>query len=164
MNDKSPLSAIQDRSIYEDAHVFARSLFEQGKMSERDYENYFCLFQSMTNYLRPPTLVVFLRRSIPQLMDRIRLRGRDFEKGLSVDYLERLGHYYDEWFNSYEMGKSLMIDTDDMDFQHNPADFQNIVDRIESSLRQLQSLKTTIHDNSHFTNNPASLHLNFPQQ
>ena len=134
MIESSPVTGIQDRSIYEDAHVFARSLFEQGMMDPRDYECYLGIFHSMLNYLSKPTLVIYLQRSVPKLMERIRRRGRDFEKGIAPEYLERLNHYYDEWFDSYDAGKKLLIETDEMDFLSSHDDFMAIVESIKKQL------------------------------
>lgn len=111
-----PASSIQDRSIYEDANIFARSLYDQGKLDERDYQNYRNLYESMIQYLSPPTLMIFLRRSIPKLQDRIKQRGRDYEQAIPVEYLTSLNEYYDEWYDNYDLGKSLIVDTDELDF------------------------------------------------
>lgn len=129
-------SSIQDRSIYEDANIFARALFEQGDLSPRDYENYRQLFETMVSYLNPPTLMIFLKRSVGKLQERIQLRGRDYEKAIPVDYLTRLNQYYYEWFESYDAGKSLTVDTDDLDFLHNDAHFDLLVEKIYSSIDQ----------------------------
>ncbi len=133
--EKSNISEIQDRSIYEDAHVFARALFDQKMMSQRDYENYLALFYSMLPSLGAPDLMIFLKRSIPHLMDRIKLRNRDFEKNISIEYLTQLNNYYDEWFNGYDLGKFLLIDTDDLDFLASEKDFNTLVEKIEQCLK-----------------------------
>lgn len=134
--EKGSASSIQDRSIYEDAHIFARALFEQGDLSKRDYENYLTLYQSMIQYLNPPTLTIFLKRSIPKLQERIQMRGRDYEQSIPVDYLTKLNHYYDEWYDSYSQGKSLLVDTDDLDFLENEEHFDQLVQKIYSSIDQ----------------------------
>ncbi|MCB9093191.1 MAG: deoxynucleoside kinase [Halobacteriovoraceae bacterium] len=134
--EESKASAIQDRSIYEDANIFARALFEQKDLDNRDYENYLNLYNSMIQYLSPPDLMIFLRRSIPKLQERIALRGRDYEQAIPVDYLTRLNTYYDDWFNSYDIGKSLVIDTDNLDFLDNEDHFDELVHKIYSSIDQ----------------------------
>jgi deoxyadenosine/deoxycytidine kinase len=134
--EQSGGSAIQDRSIYEDAHIFARALFEQGDLDKRDYESYLRLYHSMTEHLRPPTLMVFLKRSLPKLVERIKLRGRDYEQSIPSDYLGKLNHYYDEWFDNYDLGKSLHVNTDELDFLDNEEDFEKLTATILQSLDQ----------------------------
>lgn len=129
-------SAIQDRSIYEDANIFARALFEQGDLDQRDYETYCTLYESMIQYLNAPTLMIFLKRSVPKLVERIRLRGRDYEQAIPIDYLTRLNGYYDEWYESYSLGKSLVVDTDDLDFLENDAHFDQLINKIHDSVEQ----------------------------
>ncbi len=129
-------SGIQDRSIYEDANIFARALFEQGDLDTRDYENYRTLYESMINYLNPPTLIIFLKRSVPKLVERIKMRGRDYEQSIPVDYLTKLNGYYDEWYENYNLGKSLIVDTDDLDFLENDEHFDTLVKKIHDSIAQ----------------------------
>ena len=129
-------SAIQDRSIYEDANIFARALYEQGDMDKRDFDTYSNLYESMIKYLNPPSLMIFLRRSVPKLVERIQLRGRDYEQSIPVDYLTKLNHYYDDWYNSYNLGKSLIVDTDELDFLENESHFEKLVERIHDSIDQ----------------------------
>jgi deoxyadenosine/deoxycytidine kinase len=129
-------SSVQDRSIYEDANIFARALYEQGDLDKRDYENYRGLYESMISYLSAPTLMIFLKRSVPKLLERIQMRGRDYEQTIPVDYLTKLNHYYDEWYNSYDLGKSLIVDTDDLDFLENEDHFDRLVQRIHDSIDQ----------------------------
>lgn len=134
--ESSPASSVQDRSIYEDANIFARALFEQGDLDERDYQNYRVLYESMIQYLHAPTLMIFLRRSVPKLMERIKLRGRDYEQAIPVDYLTRLNQYYDDWYGSYNLGKSLIVDTDELDLLDNEEHFDRLVKRIYDSIDQ----------------------------
>lgn len=134
--ENSNSSSIQDRSIYEDANIFAKSLFEQGDLDVRDYENYCRLYESMIQYLSPPTLMVFLKRSVPKLQERIKMRGRDYEQAIPVDYLTKLNQYYNDWYENYDLGKSLIVDTDDLDFLENEEHFDKLVDRIYSSIDQ----------------------------
>jgi deoxyadenosine/deoxycytidine kinase len=131
-----PASSIQDRSIYEDANIFARSLYDQGKLDERDYTNYRTLYESMIQYLSPPTLMIFLRRSIPKLQDRIKQRGRDYEQAIPTEYLTSLNEYYDEWYSNYNLGKSLIVDTDELDFLENEEHFDRLVKKIWDSIDQ----------------------------
>ncbi len=130
-------SSIQDRSIYEDANIFARALFEQKSMDARDYENYLNLYYSMIEFLSPPTLMIFLKRSLPKLKERIALRGRDYEKNIPSEYLERLNNYYEDFAANYNFGKSIVVDTDDLDFINNQEDFQTLVKKkIKNTLDQ----------------------------
>lgn len=131
-----PASSVQDRSIYEDANIFARALYEQGKLDERDYMNYKSLYESMIRYLNPPTLMIFLRRSVPKLQERIKLRGRDYEQAIPVDYLTSLNKYYDDWYENYDLGKSLIVDTDELDFLENEDHFNRLVKRVWDSIDQ----------------------------
>ncbi len=129
-------SAIQDRSIYEDANIFARNLYEQGQMEERDYQNYLELYTTMSGYLTPPDLVIYLKKSLPRLKEQIALRGRDYEKAIPDEYLSNLTKYYDDWMVRYDLGKKLVIPSDELDFVNNPQDFEGIVDQIISTLDQ----------------------------
>lgn len=131
-----PASSIQDRSIYEDANIFARSLYDQGKLDKRDYENYRNLYESMIQFLSAPTLMIFLKRSIPKLQDRIKQRGRDYEQAIPVEYLTSLNKYYDEWYSNYNLGKSLIVDTDELDFLDNEEHFDRLVKKIWDSIDQ----------------------------
>ncbi len=141
---ESNASCIQDRSIYEDAHIFARGLHEGALMSDRDYENYLTLYKTMIEFLEPPTLMVYLKRSVPKLVERIRQRNRECEKSISVDYITQLNQYYDEWIDSYNSGKCLIINTDELDFLNNEAHFHKLVDKINQSIDQ-QELQITFH-------------------
>lgn len=129
-------SSIQDRSIYEDANIFARNLYEQGKMEERDYKNYLDLYNVMCQYLTPPDLVIYLRKSLPRLKQQIAKRGRDYEANIPDQYLTDLNRYYDDWMENYTLGKKLIIDSDDLDFKHNPLHFEGIAHRVVSMLPQ----------------------------
>jgi len=129
-------SAIQDRSIYEDANIFARNLYEQGQMEERDYQNYLDLYKVMSGFLTPPDLVIYLRKSLPKLKERIALRGRSFEKDIPDEYLSNLNRYYDDWMDGYDLGKKLVINSDELDFLHNPKHFDYVAQCILSALDQ----------------------------
>ncbi len=134
--EQSHSSSVQDRSIYEDAHIFARSLYEQKKMSQREYETYRNLYETMVEYLHPPDLMIYLRRSVPKLMERIKLRNRDCEKDIAVSYISQLNQYYDEWFEHYDQSKCLVIDTDELDFLNNEDHFNKLVMKIHHSIDQ----------------------------
>lgn len=129
-------SAIQDRSIYEDAHIFARCLHESGRMSKRDFDNYFELYSTMIEMLPPPDLVVYVHRSVSCLRERIRERGRDYEKNISTDYLHQLNNCYDEWINNYRLGKRLTVHADSLDLKWKENDFRYVCQSIENSLEQ----------------------------
>ncbi|MFQ6058516.1 MAG: deoxynucleoside kinase [Anaerolineae bacterium] len=121
-----PASAIQDRCVYEDAEIFARNLYLQGHMSERDYRTYRELYQALTLFLPPPDLIVYLRASVPTLQHRIALRGRDFERDISVEYLEQLNRLYEEWAQNFTLCPILTVPADDLDFVHHNAHLEQI--------------------------------------
>ncbi len=133
---KAEGSAIQDRSIYEDAHIFARCLFESEKMAKRDYENYLELYSTMTQFLVPPDIVVYVRRSVDCLKSRIKERGRDYERNISDEYLHHLNKCYDEWISGYKLGKVLTVHADSLDLKWNRQDFDYVCRSIENSLEQ----------------------------
>lgn len=133
---KSRDSAIQDRSIYEDANIFARNLFEQGQMEERDYRNYLDLYQVMSEQLNPPDLVIYLRKSLPNLKSQIATRGRSYEQAIPDEYLSNLNRYYDDWLEQYDLGKKLIIESNGLDFVRNPDDFEWIGNQIVGALDQ----------------------------
>ncbi len=129
-------SAIQDRTIYEDAAIFARNLYEQGQMEERDYLNYLELYRVMASFLNPPDLIIYLKKSLPKLKDQIARRGRDYEKNIPDDYLQNLNRYYDDWMTNYDVGRKLIVESDDLDFVKNPGDFDSICRQIVENLPQ----------------------------
>ena len=129
-------SAIQDRTIYEDAAIFARNLFEQGQMEERDYQNYLELYRVMASFLSPPDLIIYLRKSLPKLKERIAQRGRDYEKNIPDEYLSSLNRYYDDWMDSYDVGKKLIVESDHLDFIDRPEDFDQLCLQIVENLPQ----------------------------
>lgn len=132
--ERLPGSVVQDRSIYEDAEIFARNLHEMGHMSRRDYENYCDLFAIMTSYLKPPDLLVYLRASVPTLVGHIQERGRDFETSIRIEYLERLNTLYEDWINRYDLGPVTIVEADRFDFVNEPDDSRQIISQIESRL------------------------------
>jgi deoxyadenosine/deoxycytidine kinase len=129
-------SAIQDRSIFEDCHIFARNLYESGKMEKRDYFNYIDLYQQMTPLLDPPDLMIYLRKDVTKLMSQIRKRARDFEMSIPEDYISCLNRYYDEWIGGYTLGKLLVIDSNELDFVANPEHFDKIAKQVFEKLDQ----------------------------
>ena len=134
--DQNNFSAIQDRSIYEDAHIFAKNLFRQGKCLSVTLRTTLISIALLFLFLNPPTLMIFLKRSVPKLMERIALRGRECEKSISVDYISQLNDLYDEWYAQYDLGKYLPVDTDDLDFLHNEEHFEKLVSKIHDAIEQ----------------------------
>ncbi|GMQ81156.1 MAG: deoxynucleoside kinase [Rhodothermia bacterium] len=132
--EEAPHSVVQDRSIYEDAEIFARNLHEMGLMAGRDYENYTDLFHIMTAYLKSPDLLVYLRAKVPTLVGHIQSRGREFESTIRIEYLERLNQHYEDWISRYTEGPKIIIDVDELDFVNVPEDRREIIGRIESRL------------------------------
>jgi deoxyadenosine/deoxycytidine kinase len=135
-----PWSVVQDRSLYEDAEVFARNLHRQGHISARDWETYQGLYQTFTALLPPPDLVVYLRASVPILRRRIAQRGRGFEAGISDEYLEQLNALYEEWIAGFSLAPVLTITSDRLDFVRKKADLRKIVEVVEERLRGDQGL------------------------
>ena len=128
---------IQDRTIYEDAHIFAPNLHAMGLMTNRDYQNYSSLFELMEKLVTPPDLLIYLRSSIPNLVGQIHKRGRDYENSISIDYLSRLNERYEAWITTYTKGKLLIIDVDNLDFVDNQEDLGYIIDRIDAQINGL---------------------------
>ena len=126
-------NVIQDRTIYEDARIFAPNLHSMGLMSTRDFENYKSLFDLMISLVKPPDLLIYLRSSIPNLVHQIHKRGRAYESGIRIDYLEGLNDRYEEWIQGYKDGKKLIINVDDLKFEENPEDFQKALEMIEKA-------------------------------
>lgn len=125
---------IQDRTIYEDAYIFAENLFDMGLMSARDFENYSNIFESIVNYIQPPDLLIYLRASVPTLVNNIQLRGREYESGIRLDYLSKLNEKYEKWIKGYREGKLLILDKDKLDFANNPEDLGFVIQKIEAEL------------------------------
>ena len=128
---------IQDRTIYEDAYIFAENLNEMNLLSERDYQNYSSLFELMKGFVSAPDLLIYLKADISTLTKQIAKRGREYESGISIDYLMRLNNKYEAWINSYKEGKLLIIDVNDLDFVEREEDFGYILDRIDAELNGL---------------------------
>jgi deoxyadenosine/deoxycytidine kinase len=140
---RSTGSSIQDRSIYEDAHIFARALKDAGRMDTRDYENYFELYKTMIELLTPPDLVVYVRRSVNCLKSRIRERGRDYEQDIPEAYLEQLNGCYDDWIGGYRLGKVLTVEADALDLKYSVDDFNYVCRSIEGALEDRGKLSAT---------------------
>lgn len=128
---------IQDRTIYEDAHIFAPNLHAMGLMTNRDFENYRSLFDLMESFVQGPDLLIYLRSSIPNLVKQIHSRGRDYENSISIDYLSRLNERYEAWIHGYNKGKLLIIDVDNLDFVSNPEDLGSIITIIDAEINGL---------------------------
>jgi deoxyadenosine/deoxycytidine kinase len=134
---KSGKNVIQDRTIYEDANIFAPNLHTMNLMTTRDYENYQSLFQLMVSFIQPPDLLIYLRADVPTLVRNIQKRGRDYEASIRLDYLKSLNDRYENWINSYTAGKLLIFDVDNINFQENPEDLGKIIERIQAELHGL---------------------------
>lgn len=132
--EEVPHSVVQDRSIYEDSEIFARNLYEMGLMSSRDFDNYTGLFRTMTSFLRPPDLLVYLRASVPELVEHIQLRGRAFESSMRIEYLDRLNRLYEAWIDRYDLGPKMILSVDHVDFVNARDDQSEMVAHIESRL------------------------------
>ncbi len=132
-------TVIQDRSIYEDAHIFAPNLHEMGLMSRRDFDNYFDLFKTMSSQVKAPDLMIYLRASVPTLVDHIQTRGRDYEGNMSLDYLKKLNQRYEEWIETYNHGPLLIVNTDKLNFIQNKEDLGTIIEMIDGELNGLFS-------------------------
>ncbi|MBS1616600.1 MAG: deoxynucleoside kinase [Bacteroidetes bacterium] len=127
-------TVVQDRTIYEDAHIFAPNLYDMGLMTKRDFDNYTSLFGTLTQMVNPPDLLIYLKASIPKLVDQIQMRGRDYEENIRLDYLKRLNGFYERWITSYTAGPLLIVDVDQLDFTTREEDFADVVRRIDGLL------------------------------
>ncbi len=134
-------SVIQDRTIYEDASIFARNLYLLGTLSERDYQTYYGVFENMMSLVRPPDLMIYLRADLPKLRKQIRKRGRSFEQSISDDYLSSLNELYEEFVAAYTIGELLIVDVNELDYTEHPADFLEIVRQIDGRLAELRSVE-----------------------
>jgi deoxyadenosine/deoxycytidine kinase len=128
---------IQDRTIYEDAYIFAENLHDMGLMSSRDYENYRAIFDNITSFIKPPDLLIYLKASVPTLVNNIQRRGREYESGIRLDYLSKLNDKYKKWIDNYKEGKLLVLDKDKLDFANNPEDLGFIIQSIEREIHGL---------------------------
>lgn len=134
---KGDITIIQDRTIYEDAYIFAPNLHEMGLMTKRDFDNYFSLFEIMSQHIKAPDLLVYIKASIPTLVDHIQTRGRDYEGNMSLDYLKRLNTKYNNWIDNYTAGKLLVIDADNINFVENQEDLGEIISSVDAELHGL---------------------------
>jgi len=130
-------AVIQDRTIYEDAFIFAPNLHAMNLMTTRDFENYFSLFSLMESFVQAPDLMIYLRASVPTLVNNIQARGRDYEESIRLDYLKRLNERYEAWISTYDKGKVLIIDVDNNAFRDDPEDLGKIITSIEAELHGL---------------------------
>jgi len=130
-----PSTVIQDRTIYEDAEIFARNLYQQGLMSERDYASYREMYEAIKAFLPPPDLIIYLRASVPTLLERIRLRGRDYEQQIDPAYLEQLNVLYEEWIEGFTLCPVLTVPSDELDFVRNGAHLELIATKVLEKLQ-----------------------------
>ena len=130
-------TVIQDRTIYEDAHIFAPNLNAMGLMNQRDFNNYKGIFELMESLIQGPDLLIYLRSSIPNLVNKIHKRGREYESSISIDYLSRLNERYEAWIDQYNKGKVIILDVDHIDFVDNPEDLGNIINKIDAEINGL---------------------------
>ncbi|MGF7138107.1 deoxynucleoside kinase [Roseimarinus sediminis] len=134
---KSGKTVIQDRTIYEDAEIFAPNLHEMGLMSTRDFNNYHSLFQLMVELIQPPDLLIYLRASVPTLVNQIQQRGREYEESIRLDYLKMLNERYELWVSKYKASKMLIVNVDDLNFHNNNEDLSKIIDRVDAQIHGL---------------------------
>lgn len=127
-------TVIQDRTIYEDAYIFAKNLHTSGNINDRDYESYLNIFNSMIGFVKPPDLLIYLRADMPKLVQQIQKRGRDYEDAIKLEYLKNLNTHYEDWLSDYKLGKLLIINVNNMDFVANVDDFSKIVSKIDVEL------------------------------
>ncbi len=134
---ESEKTIIQDRTIYEDAYIFAKNLNASGHITDRDYQSYLDIFHSMITFVQPPDLLIYLKADIPKLVDQIQKRNRDFEFNIKLEYLRTLNEHYEKWISEYKHGKVLTIDMNHLDFVKNIEDFSSIVGKVDLELNSL---------------------------
>ncbi len=132
-----PGSVVQDRTVYEDAEIFARNLYEQGQMSDRDYDAYRRLYRAVSSFLPPPDLIVYLRASVDTLLAHIARRGNDYERSIAPSYLAQLNRLYEDWIGDWTACPVVTVDMDGLDFLQNPVDFDRILRAIRGGIRQI---------------------------
>ncbi len=130
-------TVIQDRTIYEDAHIFAPNLYGMNLMTKRDFDNYSSFFNTLRQMVSPPDLLIYLKASIPKLVDQIQKRGRDYEENIRLDYLKRLNEYYNKWIDQYTDGPLLVIEVDNFNFAEKEEDFAEVIRRIDAQIHGL---------------------------
>lgn len=131
---ESSQPTVQDRTIYEDAYIFAANLYKSNLLSERDYSNYKSLFDSMITHVKAPDLLIYLKADIPKLVGQIEKRGRTYETAMRIDYLKNLNQHYEDWIGGYQEGKLLIVDVNNLDFVERPEDFSMIVQKIDREI------------------------------
>ena len=134
---RSGKTVVQDRTIYEDAHIFAPNLHSMNLMSTRDFENYSSLFELMSSFIQAPDLLIYLRASVPTLVNQIQKRGREYENAIRLDYLKGLNERYEHWISGYNLGKLMIVEVDNLNIAENPEHLGNVIDRINAELHGL---------------------------
>ncbi|MFU8843085.1 MAG: deoxynucleoside kinase [Bacteroidales bacterium] len=134
---QSGKTVVQDRTIYEDAYIFAPNLHSMNLMTTRDFENYISLFELMSSLIQPPDLLIYLRASVPTLVSQIQKRGRSYEEAIRLDYLKKLNERYENWISGYTSGKMLIIHVDDIDVEEKPEDLAMIIEKVNGELHGL---------------------------
>lgn len=134
---KAGKNVIQDRTIYEDAYIFAPNLHSMNLMSSRDFESYLSLFELVSSLIQPPDLLIYLRASVPTLVSQIQKRGREYESAIRLDYLKNLNERYDEWIDGYKLGKMLVIDVDTVKFSESPEQLGIVIEKVNAQLHGL---------------------------
>ena len=132
--EKGEDTIVQDRTIYEDAQIFAPNLHDMGLLSKRDFDNYYSFFQTVKSMVKPPDLLIYLKASVPTLVDHIEKRGREYEENIRLDYLKRLNNYYDKWIEDYQEGPLIIVDANENHFDQNQEDLGSIIEQVESKL------------------------------
>lgn len=130
-------TVVQDRTIYEDAYIFAPNLHAMNLMTTRDFDNYASLFELMSTFVKPPDLMIYLRASVPTLVSQIQKRGRDYENSIRIDYLKSLNDRYEAWISKYTLGKLLIVEVDNINFSEKPEDLAGVIDKINAEIHGL---------------------------
>ncbi|MBL7905761.1 MAG: deoxynucleoside kinase [Bacteroidales bacterium] len=130
-------TVVQDRTIYEDAYIFAPNLHAMNLMTTRDFDNYASLFELMSTFVKPPDLLIYLRASVPTLVSQIQKRGRDYENSIRIDYLKSLNDRYEAWISKYTLGKLLIVEVDNINFSEKPEDLAGVIDKINAEIHGL---------------------------
>ncbi|MDD3742515.1 MAG: deoxynucleoside kinase [Lentimicrobiaceae bacterium] len=130
-------TVVQDRTIYEDAYIFAPNLHAMKLMTKRDFENYASLFELMSTFVKPPDLLIYLRASVPRLVSQIQKRGREYENAIRLDYLRSLNDRYEAWISTYSLGKVMIVEVDNINFSERPEDLAHIIERINAEIHGL---------------------------
>ncbi len=130
-------TTVQDRTIYEDAYIFATNLHESGHITDRDYQSYQDIFNSMINFVKPPDLLIYLKADVPTLVRQIEKRGRDFEYAMRLDYLRKLNEHYEKWIGEYKLGKVMIVDVNKIDFVERIDDFAAVVSKVDLELNSI---------------------------